>query len=42
MKSKAIVFVMVFGMIFAAAMTAEVQNKGAEEIRLDGGKKMTY
>ncbi len=39
MKSKAIVLVMVFGMVFTAAMAAEVQNKGAEEIRLDGGKK---
>jgi hypothetical protein len=39
MKAKAIVLVMVFGMVFTAAMAAEVQKKGAEEIRIDGGKK---
>jgi hypothetical protein len=39
MKSKAIVFLIVFGMVFTVAMAAEVQNKGPEEIRLDGGKK---
>ncbi len=38
-KSKAIVLVIIFGMVFTAAMAAEVQNKGAEEIRLDSGKK---
>ena len=39
MKSKAIVFAIIFGMVFTAAMASEVQNKGAKEIRLDGGKK---
>lgn len=39
MKSKAIVLVIILGMVFTAAMAAEVQKKGAEEIRIDGGKK---
>ena len=39
MKSRAIVLVIILGMALTAAMASEVQNKGAEEIRLDGGKK---
>jgi len=40
MKSKAIVLLIIFGMVFtAAAMAAEVPNKGAAAIKLDGGKK---
>lgn len=39
MKTKAIALVIIVGMVFTAAMASEVQNKGAEKIRLDGGKK---
>jgi hypothetical protein len=39
MRSKTIVLFIVFGMVFATAMAVAVENKGAAEIMLYGGKK---
>ena len=39
MRSKTVVVLMVFGLLFSVAMAAEVQNRGAPDITLDGGKK---
>jgi len=39
MKSKTAVILIVFGILFSVAMAAEVQNRGAPNITLEGGKK---
>ncbi|OEU66483.1 MAG: cytochrome C [Desulfobacterales bacterium PC51MH44] len=39
MRSKTVVVLIVFGLLFSVAMASEVQNRGASDITLDGGKK---
>lgn len=39
MRSKTIVLLIISVIIFSVALAAEVQNKGASDITLDGGKK---
>ena len=39
MKSKTILLLVIFGIVFSVAMAAEVQTRGAPNITLDGGSK---
>ncbi|RZB31243.1 MAG: hypothetical protein SRB1_01169 [Desulfobacteraceae bacterium Eth-SRB1] len=39
MKSKTVVILIVFGILFSVAMAVALQNTGAPNITLEGGKK---